>query len=178
MQAREVSVFNHTTVEYLDRSSGRWQWLDPLNKIEITDATGRPLSWFKIRQTSSFQSLTYKKLGTAIASFDAKEYGGYALAQMGTMLWRRGTNFLEVEAWDRRLAGWYLSKSMRQAVMLVTGIQPHYLMVTTHADTFYYKALRALLWAAGGGWIIFNVFVLAWLVRHKPLRLTYSANTD
>lgn len=176
LQAREVSLFNHTTVEYLNRANGQWQWLDPFNRVEITDAAGHALSLYQIRQTSAFEALTYKKLASAAGAFDAGKYAGYAPAQMSTILWRRGTNFLEVEAWDRKMQGWGLSKSMRQAVMLTSGVQPHWLMVTTHADTFYYKTLRALLWAVGGLWLLFNVFVLAWLVRR--LRLTYAAQTN
>ena len=84
---------------------------------------------------------------------------------MSTILWRRGTNFLEVEALDRTMRGWGFSKSVRQVITLLAGAQPHWLMVTTHADTFYYKTLRALLWGAGGGWVLFNLLTLVWLSR-------------
>jgi hypothetical protein len=176
LQAREVSLFNHTTVEYLNRANGRWQWLDPFNRVEITDAAGHALSSYQIRQTSAFVALTYKKLASAAGAFDADTYAGYAPAQMSTMLWRLGTNFLEIEAWDLKMRGWGFSKSVRQAIMLSAGVQPGWLMVTTNAGSFYYKTLRALLWAAGALWVLFNLFGLAWLVRR--LRLTYAAQTD
>ena len=178
LQAREVSLFNHTTVEYLNRATGQWQWLDPFNRVEITDAAGRVLNLYHIRQRSAFEALTFKKLSLAAGAFDVSKYAGYAPAQMSTILWRRGTNFLEVEAWDRTMQGWGFSKSVRQAIMLSAGVQPHWLMVTTHADTFYYKTLRAMLWAAGGLWLLFNVFVLAWLVRRLRSSLIYAAQTD
>lgn len=173
LQAREVSLFNHTTVEYLNQGIGRWQWLDPFNRVEVVDAAGQPLSLFQIRQTSIFEALTYRKIGTALGSFDVVKYAGYAPAQMGTILWRRGTNFLEVETWDRTMQGWGFSKSMRQAVMLAAGVQPHWLMVTTHADSFYYKTLRAMLWGAACFWLALNlalifVFVGILLVRVSP----------
>ena len=60
LQAREVSLFNHTTVEYLNRATGQWQWLDPFNRVEIIDATGHALSLYKMRQTSAFEALIYK----------------------------------------------------------------------------------------------------------------------
>lgn len=172
LQAREVSLFNHTTVEYLNRSTGQWHWLDPSNRVEIADATGRFLSLYQIRQTSAFQALTYRKLGTAAGAFDLDKYAGYARAQMGTILWRRGTNFLEVETWDRKMQGWGFSKSLRQAIMLPAGVQPHWLMVTTHADAYYYKTLRAVLWAEGGLWLIVNAVVLMWLVRRAHTLLS------
>jgi len=173
LQAREVSLFNHTSVEYLNKANGRWQWLDPFNRVEIVDVAGTPLSLFQIRQTSIFEALTYRKISTASGSFDVVKYAGYARAQMGTILWRRGTNFLEVETWDRTMQGWGFSKSLRQAVMLVSGVQPHWLMVTTHVDSFYYKTLRAMLWGAAFCCFVVNlalifVFVGMLLVRVRP----------
>ena len=92
------------------------------------------------------------------------------------LLWlleRLRTNFLEVETWDRTMQGWGFSKSLRQAVMLASGVQPHWLMVTTHADSFYYKTLRAMLWGAACCWMVLNlalffVFVRMLLVRVRP----------
>jgi hypothetical protein len=163
MTAREVSLFNHTTVEYLNRSTDRWSWLDPFNKIEILDANGQPLSLFEIRNASRFQTLKFRKTSSVSTTFDATSYAGYAPAQMGTILWRKGTNFLEVEAWDRVMQSWGFSKSMRQMVTLVAGVQPHWLMITTHADNYYYRSLRAFLWAAGGAWLMLNAIAVTWL---------------
>jgi hypothetical protein len=172
LQAREVSLFNHTTVEYLNRSNGRWQWLDPFYRVEIIDAAGHPLSLFQIRQTPTFEALTYRKIGTSLSSFDVVNYAGYAPAQMGTILWRRGTNFLEVDTWDRTMQGWGFSKSLRQTVMLAAGVQPHWLMVTTHSDTFYYKTLRAMLRGAACCWLVLNLALFFVLLKMHPVRIS------
>ena len=122
MTVREVSLFNHTTVEFFNRATGRWQWLDPFNRVEIVDAKDQPLSLLEIRNASRFEALKFKRLPSANQQFAVDSYAGYAPAQMSTMLWRRGTNFLEVEAWDRVLRAWGLSKSVRQMVTLMAGV--------------------------------------------------------
>jgi len=47
--------------------------------------------------------------------------------------WRRGVNFLEVEAWGTRLRALGLPKSLRQGALLTTGVQPRWLVLTTNA---------------------------------------------
>jgi len=157
LQAREVSLFNHTTVEYFNRTTGHWQWLDPFNRVEIVNAAGQFLSLWQVRQTPVFELLIYRKLLTAAANFDVAKYAGYMQSQMGSILWRRGTNFLEVEAWDSKMQSWGLTKSQRQLLMLIAGVQPHWLMVTTHANFFYYRTLRSMLWGAAWLCLVLNL---------------------
>ncbi|WP_146100106.1 hypothetical protein [Limnohabitans sp. TS-CS-82] len=172
LTAREVSLFNHTTVEYWDRQSGRWQWLDPYNRAEMVDAQGQAMSLLSVRNADFGSGVSIKLLPLADAKFDPDQYAGYSRTQMGTMLWRRGTNFLEVEAWDRRLQAWGLPKKVRQLVTLVSGVQPGWLMLTTHADHFYYKLLRSLLWLVGVVWASLNVllFVCMWQCQKNGMR--------
>jgi hypothetical protein len=114
--------------------------------------------------------LIYRRVSpTATEIFDPGKFAGYSQAQMGTILWRRGTNFLEVERWDQAMRGWGFTKSLRQTVMLVAGIQPQFLMLTTHADNFYYNSLRTLLWTIGAAYVFFNFLVLALIFRRFHL---------
>jgi len=145
MQAREVSLFNHTSVEYFDRATGRWHWLDPFNRIEIVNARGQVMSLLDVRNAPFDDYLQIQKLLTSVNSFDANEYIGYSRAQMGTVFWRLGVNFLEVEALDTHLQAWGLPKNVRQLVLLVAGVQPRWLMLTTQSDYFYYKLLKSLI---------------------------------
>lgn len=171
MTAREVSLFNHTTVEYWDRQTGQWQWLDPYNRTEILDVHGNVQSLVSVRNAPFNAALSIHKLPQSSATFDANSYRGYAKSQMGVMLWRRGSNFLEVEAWDRWLQAWGLPKNMRQMVTLVAGVQPRWLMLVTHADYFYYKQLRALLWISLAAWACLNVLLIGLMVKYfKPIQ--------
>jgi hypothetical protein len=175
LQAREVSLFNHATVEYLNKNTGRWQWLDPFHRAEIVDEAGNQLSLFQIRKNSILEVLKFSKIGVNAGYFEAFDYAGYsgyASSEMGTVMWRRGTNYIQVESWDRIMQGWGLSKSMRQAVTLVFGVQPQYLMLTTHSNSFYFKTLRAMLWGAACFWLVLNLALIFCLVKLLVIRVS------
>lgn len=143
MQVREVNTLNHTTVEFFDRQAGRWVWLDPLNRVQIGDDSGRPLSQYEIRDSDVFTALRLLPLSEQRPGFDARNYEGYDTAQAAVLMWRMGTNFLEIERHDARLRRWGLPKTARQAILLATGVQPHWMILTTLSLAAY---LRALQW--------------------------------
>lgn len=145
MQVREVNTLNHTTVEFYDHQAGRWIWLDPLNRLQITDAANRPLSQYEIRENSLFTALRVMPLMGERPGFDAEDYEGYDTAQAAVLMWRMGTNFLEIERHDRRLREWGLPKAARQAILLTIGVQPRWLILTTLSLTAYLRALQAFI---------------------------------
>ena len=169
LPAREVSLFNHTTVEYLERATGRWHWLDPFNHTEIVNALGQVLSLLEVRNARYGDGLRIEKNLGSPSAFDANGYVGYSRAQMGVVFFCFCANFLEVEAWDRRMHAWSLPKNIRQLVTLVAGVQPRWLMLTTHADYFYYKLLRSLIWMLLYFWLTLNVvwIIAAFLLGKK-----------
>ena len=139
-----MNNLGHTTVEYWDAALRKWVWLDPFMRMEMTDANGLPLNQFEIRRMSLVE--------TAIS-------------------WRRGVNFLEVEAWDTRLRALGLPKSLRQLALLTTGIQPRWLVLTTNALAFYMTLLQGLFLAVLGffavvdAWLLFRLAV--WAARRR-----------
>jgi hypothetical protein len=161
LPAREVSLFNHTTVEYLDRATGRWHWLDPFHHYEIINHQGQVFSLLEVRNARYGEDLRMRTSLLSEISFDANGYAGYSRAQMGAIFWRRGTNFLEIETWDKQFRAWGLPKNVRQFAALLTGVQPGWLMLTTDADYFYYNLLRALIWFLMYFWLVLNV---VWLI--------------
>lgn len=163
LPAREVSLFNHTTVEYLNRQTNEWQWLDPYNRVEILDASEAPMSMFKIRNSSRFEALKFRQLPSTGTQIDPRTYAGYSVVHMGTVLYRKGSNFMEVENWDIVMRGWGFTKSVRQVVTLVAGPRPEWLMLTTHADYFYYRTLRSALWLILGFILLANVMAVIWV---------------
>jgi hypothetical protein len=165
MRVREVSTLNHTTVEYFDRQSGRWAWLDPFNRLEIVDETGRPLNQYELRSQTLFERSNFRRLPGGHEDFQPQAYAGYATAQMAVISWRRGANFLQVEAWDKRLRALYLPKSARQMVLLTTGNQPGWLVLTTSALTAYLKALQVLAWSIVAVLLATNVVLVVLAVR-------------
>ncbi len=160
MRAREVSTFNHTTVEYLNRATGQWQWLDPFNQTEFRDIKGRVLSILEVRNSRYDEELLVNRPFESDFFFDANGYLGYSRAQMGVVFWRRGVNFLELETLDAQLRHWGLPKSVRQFLALVAGVQPRWLMVVTEADYFYYKLLKSLVLMLIFFWLAFNLVLL------------------
>lgn len=148
MTVREVNSLNHTTVEYFDRRSGRWHWIDPYNRVEIVDTQGNALSLYEMRSSTLFNRLDYKRVGKGDAKFDVENYEGYAPSQLSVLMWRTGTNFLEIDRWDSRLRKLGLPKSIRQAVLLTNGVQPHWMILTTNALAAKFRALQFFLYAS------------------------------
>jgi Flp pilus assembly protein TadB len=85
--------------------------------------------------------------------------------------WRRGVNFLLVEAWDTRLRALGLPKSLRQGALLTTGVHPRWLVLTTNALAFYMPLLQGLFLAVLGffavvdAWLLFRLAV--WAARRR-----------
>lgn len=150
MQVREVNTLIHTTVEFYDHQNGRWVWLDPLNRLQITDAANRPLSQYQIRENSLLTALRVKPLMGKRPGFDAEDYEGYDTAQAAVLMWRLGTNFLEIDKHDRRLREWGLPKAARQAILLTLGMQPRWRIMTTPSLAAYLRALQAFILASAG----------------------------
>ncbi len=145
MQVREVNTLNHTTVEFYDHQVGRWVWLDPLNRLQITNAANQPLSQYQIRDNSLFTALRVMPLMGERPGFDAEDYEGYDTAQAAVLMWRMGTNFLEIERHDRRLREWGLPKAARQVILLTVGVQPRWVILTTLSLAAYLRALQAFI---------------------------------
>jgi len=163
MQVREVNTLNHTTVEFYDHQAGRWIWLDPLNRLQITDAANRPLSQYEIRDNSLFTALRVMPLMGERPGFDAEDYAGYDTAQAAVLMWRMGTNFLEIERHDRRLREWGLPKAARQAILLTIGVQPRWLILTTLSLTAYLRALQAFIIGSFGMLVLLHAGLVAGL---------------
>ena len=160
LQTREVNTLNHNTVEYFDRYRNQWVWIDPYNRIEILGPNKEPMNQAQMRKETLFLALEPSKLPGASSRFDAKNYDGYAPAELSVLMWRKGTNFLTVEKWDARLRAWHIPKSIRQMVLLASGIAPHWLMLTTNAIASYMRALQILLYLAAGILILINSYLL------------------
>lgn len=169
MNVREVNSINHTTVEYQDRKTGQWQWIDPYNRIEIVDANGQPLSLYDIRSENLFDKLNYKRVATGNGDFDVESYEGYAPSQLSVLMWRLGTNFLDIDRWDTRLRGLGLPKSIRQLILLSTGVQPHWLILTTNALAASLRALQLFLYVSFALLGLVNVLAL-WILISDRLR--------
>lgn len=150
MNVREVNSLNHTTVEYQDRQTGRWHWVDPFNRVEIVQANGQVMSLFEIRSATLFNQLQYNRVAKGNAEFDVENYEGYAPSQLSVLMWRLGTNFLDIDRWDSRLRKLGLPKSIRQTIMLVTGVQPHWMILTTNALAAKFRALQLFLYGSFG----------------------------
>lgn len=175
MNVREVNTLNHTTVEFFDRQLGRWVWLDPLNRVQIGNADGRPLSQFEIRDSDVFTALRVLPLtASPRPGFDARSYEGYDTAQAAVLMWRLGTNFLEIERHDAQLRRWGLPKSARQAILLSLGVQPHWLILTTLSLAAYLRALQTFIWSGAvllAGLHLGTLLAWAWqLVRRRRLQ--------
>lgn len=174
MDVREVNTLNHTTVEFFDRQLGRWVWLDPLNRVQIGDASGRPLSQFEIRDSDVFTALRVLPLTAAPRpGFDARSYEGYATAQAAVLMWRLGTNFLEIERHDAQLRRWGLSKSARQAILLSLGVQPRWLILTTLSLAAYLRALQIFVLASAAllaGLHLGTLVAWAWQLARRRRR--------
>lgn len=170
LAVREVNVLNHTTIEYYDRQTRHWHWLDPLWRLQIVDARGVPLSQYQIRSTSLFEALRAESLmSDPRPEFDANDYAGYAPPQLSVLMWRLGNNFLEIEHWDSRLRRWGLPKGLRQFVLLCVGVQPHWAMVGPASLAAYLKALQALVIAGIAMLTIAHaLLVLSWLAGALP----------
>lgn len=163
MRVREVNTLNHTTVEFFDHQAGQWVWLDPLNRLQIANAANRPLSQFQIRDNSLFNALQVVPLMGDRPGFDAEAYEGYATAQAAVLMWRMGTNFLEIERHDRRLREWGLPKAARQAVLLTVGVQPPWLIFTTLSLAAYLQALQAFIIGSLGVLVVLHTVLTAGL---------------
>jgi hypothetical protein len=150
MNVREVNSLNHTTVEYQDRQTGRWHWVDPFNRVEIVKPKSQVLSLFEIRSATLFDQLQYNRVAKGNAEFDVENYEGYAPSQLSVLMWRLGTNFLEIDRWDSRLRKLGLPKSIRQTILLVTGVQPHWMILTTNALAAKFRALQLFLYGSFG----------------------------
>jgi hypothetical protein len=146
MQVREVSAPNHTTVEYFDRHTKSWFWLDPFNRIEIVNESGQPYNHYQLRRQSLFDYAKFNRLDGAEKTFSPNVYHGYAPSQLALVSWRLGVNFLYIERWDERLRYLGMPKSLRQLILLTIGIQPGWLILTTDAVAFYLKTLQLLIW--------------------------------
>lgn len=160
MQVREVSTLNHTTVEFFDREVGGWVWLDPLNRAQIVDAANRPLSLYQIRDRSLFTALRVMPLMDERPGFDVEGYAGYDTAETAVLMWRMGTNFLEIEQQDSRLREWGLTKAARPAILLTAGIQPRWLVLTTLSLSAYLRALQAFIIGSVGMLVILHLGML------------------
>ena len=171
LPAREVNNLGHTTVEYWDAALRKWAWLDPFMRMEMTDADGLPLNQFEIRRMSLVETVRFVRLPGAQAGFEPRAYAGYHPSQYAAISWRRGVNFLEVEAWDTRLRALGLPKSLRQLALLTTGVQPRWLVLTTNALAFYMTLLQGLFLAVLGffavvdAWLVFRLAV--WAARRR-----------
>jgi len=163
LRAREVNNIGHTTVEYFDRQRGKWVWLDPFNKVKFVDEGEVPLSQREIRAMSLFDVAQVRRLPGSHADFDPRGYVGYQPREYAVVSWRRGVNFLEVEAWDARLRDWGLPKSLRQLVLLSTGIQPGWLVLATDPMAFYLRLLQGMLYAVLAFFVAEDVWI-AWRV--------------
>ncbi len=172
LKAREVNNLNHTTVEYWDRQRGKWKWLDPFMKMEMTNAQGIPLNHTEIRATSLVEFVRFVRLPSMNANFEPQSYAGYQPSQYAAISWRRGVNFLQVEAWDSRLRSLGLPKSLRQLLMLTAGVQPGWLVLTTNSLAFYLNLLKVLLLGLIGFFLAFDAwlaFRLAKMMRQRTL---------
>lgn len=142
LKVREVSLFNHTTVEFFDRQLGQWIWLDPMNRVKFNSSAGAPLSQYKIRQGNFFEPRIVKKIGPEGKIFHTHTYIGYQPTQYSAVMWSKSINFLELEKWHARLSMLGMSKSARQFILLSTGIHPGWLMLATDPIASYLKALK------------------------------------
>ncbi len=170
LKAREVNNLGHTTVEYWDRQRGRWDWLDPFMKMEMTNAQGIPLNQTEIRAVSLVDFVQFVRLPGAHTDFKPQSYGGYHPSQYAAISWRRGVNFLQMEAWDSRLRSLGLPKSLRQLLLLTAGVQPGWLVLTTNSLAFYLNLLKVLLLGLVGFFLAFDAwlaFRLARMIRQR-----------
>jgi hypothetical protein len=171
LRAREVNNLGHTTVEYWDAALRKWVWLDPFMRMEMTDANGLPLNQFEIRRMSLVETVRFVRLPGAQAGFEPRAYAGYHPSQYAAISWRRGVNFLEVEAWDTRLRALGLPKSLRQLALLTTGVQPRWLVLTTNALAFYMTLLQGLFLAVLGFFVVVDAWLLfrlaVWAARRR-----------
>lgn len=152
MQVREVHNMTHTMVEYFDRTSRRWQMVDPYNHIQIVDLDNQPLSHFRIRTQNLFVAYRAIALLPGGPDFDVAGYLGYAQTQYASLMWTMGVNYLEIEAWDRQLRKLHLPKQIRQLFLLTIGIHPGWTMLTTNTLAMYLRLLQAIL--VGGIWLL------------------------
>jgi hypothetical protein len=167
MNVREVNSLNHTTVEYFDRKTGQWHWIDPYNRIEIIGAQGQALSLQAIRAATLFDQLRYNRVAKGNADFDVENYEGYAPSQLSVLMWRLGTNFLDIDRWDSRLRKLGLPKSIRQTILLVTGVQPHWMILTTNALAAKFRALQLFLYGSFGLLAVVNALAFWTLISHR-----------
>ena len=170
LQVREVNSLNHTTVEYFDRQARRWVWVDPFNRVEIVDDAGQPFSQYQLRVQTLFDRANFRRLPGSHEDFEPPAYNGYAPAQLAVLSWRKGVNFLQVEAWDARLRTWGLPKSMRQLVLLSLDIQPKWLVLTTDALALYLNALKVLAWGLLALLATLNATLAVLAVRRRQER--------
>ena len=167
INVREVNSINHTTVEYLDRKTGQWHWIDPYNRIEIVGAHGQALSLYDIRAANLFDQLHYKRVSKGNENFDVVNYEGYAPSQLSVLTWRLGTNFVEIDRWDSRLRALGLPKSVRQLILLSTGVHPHWMILTTNALGAKLRALQLFLYVSFGLLALLNFLALWSLISNR-----------
>jgi hypothetical protein len=170
LRAREVTNLGHTTVEYWDDVLKKWIWMDPYMRLEMTDANGIPLNQFEIRQMPLAQSVRYVRLPGSHIDLIPERLEAYHPSQFAAISWRKGVNFLQVEAWDSRLRALGIPKSIRQLILLTTGIQPRWLILTNTSLAFYMTLFKSLALVITSIFIVINlwfIFRLAQLARSR-----------
>ncbi len=178
LKVRETYSMTHTTVEYFERRSGNWHMIDPLNHLQIVDQHGLAQSQFNIRGQDLFSEFEVSMKLPGDPGFDAIHYVGYAQTQYATLMWKKGVNYLQIEYWDSLLRAIWLPKPLRQLVLLASGIQPGWLMLTTNTLAFYLRILQAVLLASAALLLGVNALALWRLPKRFRGSKPVSARSD
>lgn len=159
LEVREVNSLNHTTVEYYDKKSKKWIWIDPYNRSQITN-NNLLINQFEARQMTLFEKAEILKIGDGGNQVDLENYSGYSPSQLSVLMWRKGTNFIEVEEWDKVLRIFKLPKSARQLILLITDVSPGWLMLTNDAIGSYLRILKASIYLLMATYFLVNLYLI------------------
>ena len=160
LQVREVNSLNHTTVEFYDSNLKKWVWLDPYNRIQFS-MNNELLNQYEARKATLFDKVTIINFNNDKSNQDLENYEGYNTSQLALLLWRKGTNFIEVEKWDAKLRKLKLSKPIRQLIVLTTGISSGWIILTNDALASYLRILKLAIYLLITTYVLINLFLIS-----------------
>ncbi len=145
LPVRRTSNADHSAVEYFDRRLAKWVWLDPYMRTQIASEDGELLNQYEIRNRKHWKALTLIALSSVDSSNDAVNYYSYMPKGYGLISWLKGVNDIEIDRYDTALRRIGMGKALRQMVLLIAGIQPGYVLLTTERIALYLRLSKILL---------------------------------
>jgi|GEM_PF-2249801 len=166
LPVRIVTNTVHGGVEYFDRSQSKWIWFDAQLTAQVESSEGRLLNEFEIRNASRWQELRLVDLPPQYpdAGF-FNDRPNYNPRSFSYVMWFKGINFIQNDRYNNMLRLLHLSKEIRQIILLVSGIQPGYVLLTDEMSAQYLKMAKAAVVALVVAYLIANLLALAGILR-------------